>query len=131
MSELRPAPKPKKRPKKGRQPIRRSRVRQKAPKRRFPGREDADALAKIREMPCAVCLQLGFTQTTPTEVEHWVTKARGGYDLGDTFPTCAVHREQRHRQGDKSFARMLRISPRELCEQTEIVIEWDRERSVG
>ena len=135
---IHPAPKPKPRPKKGRKPIRRSRVRQKAPKRRFPGRENREALARIREMPCAVCLHVGEWQESRTEVEHWVTKARGGYDIGDTYPTCAKHRIWRHTLGDKSFAERIGISPRTLCEQTEAALDWadfteryDRERSVG
>ena len=119
---IHPAPKPKKRPKKVRTPIRRSRVRQKAPKRRFPGRENMHALAIIRQMPCYVCRTLGQIQVTPTEVEHWVPKSRGGYDLGDTFPTCANHRELRHTQGDKSFAAILGVHPRQLCENTQRVV---------
>lgn len=64
--------------------------------RRFPGRENPVALELIRQLPCAPCRHFGLRQESPTEVEHWVTKARGGYDVGDTFPTCAHHRELRH-----------------------------------
>lgn len=80
-------------------------------KRRFPGREDPDALAAVRRMPCFPCLILGTEQKSPTEPEHWVTKARGGYDNRDVFPTCAEHRVARHTLGDKAFAALLGLNP--------------------
>jgi len=57
----------------------------------------------LREQPCEVCLAARLKQTERTEVEHWVTKGRGGYDLGDTFPTCGLHRRHRHSMGDLTF----------------------------
>ena len=72
-------------------------------KRRFPSREDREFLRWLRVMPCQPCLVSGRDQTSRTEVEHWVTKARGGYDRGDTWPTCGLHRTERHTLGDKTF----------------------------
>ena len=60
-------------------------------------------LAWLRTLPCEPCRLSGMTQFNPTEVEHWVTKARGGHDLGDTFPTCGYHRTVRHVCGAKTF----------------------------
>lgn len=102
-------PKPPRRTKKPRRPIR-SRGR-----RRFPGREDLTFLAELRRWGCAVCTAAFQRQIGPTEVEHWIPKSRGGYDCGDTFPTCARHREERHRLGVKSF--QARYPQR----------QWDRE----
>lgn len=73
-------------------------------RRRFPGREDPTFLGWLRALPCAVCEASGQFQSHHTEVEHWVTKARGGYDKGDTFPTCQRHRIERH-DGDETFQR--------------------------
>ena len=103
-----PVPKPHREPK---APPKRIRV---TGRRRFPGREDPDALDAIRRMPCLPCLILGMKQLSPTEPEHWVTKARGGYDNRDVFPTCAEHRTARHTLGDKSFAALLGIDPKVL-----------------
>ena len=98
-------------------------------KRRFPGREDPDALDAIRRMPCFPCLILGQKQVSPTEPEHWVTKARGGYDNRDVFPTCAEHRTARHTLGDKSFAALLGIDPKVLTRIVAAALEacWSAE----
>jgi hypothetical protein len=60
-------------------------------------------------MPCAICAALGCRQEHPTEAEHFVNKSQGGYDRGDTFPTCGAHRILRHEQwGTKAFERRMR-----------------------
>ena len=73
-------------------------------KRRFPNRENREYLHWMRySFPCDVCTAADLEQESPTEVEHWITKSRGGYDKGDTFPTCARHRQERHTWGQKTF----------------------------
>lgn len=114
---LHPVPKPPVRPKKAPRGLKRSRLKTRG-QRRFPGRENPAALEAIRTLLCAVCSHLGYPQRTPTEVEHWVTKARGGYDVGDTFPTCADHREMRHRLGDQEFQRLVNVDADTLCAWT-------------
>jgi hypothetical protein len=92
---LHPVPKPAKRPK--------------PDGRLFPDREDPEYLVWIRTFPCACCFAEGRAQRFPTEVEHHVGRAQGGYDRGDTFPTCLEHREMKHvRMGSRAFARYCR-----------------------
>ena len=83
-------------------PKRKARIKTRG-RRRFPGREDRNFLTLLRLLPCAVCESAQLVQTSKTEVEHWVTRARGGFDRGDTFPTCARHRQERHTLGDQTF----------------------------
>src|SRR4029077_14969720 len=83
-------------------------------------RIDEAYLAWIRTMPCAICAAMGHRQEHPTEAEHFVDKSHGGYDRGDTFPTCGAHRMSRHEQwGPKTFERRMReyfhLNLRALC----------------
>lgn len=88
-------------------------------RRLFSGREDPDYLTFIRSLPCAPHQVLGEIQRTPTEVEHFVHKSHGGYDRGDTYPTCGECRERRHvTMGPKAFTRLLLrhgLDERALC----------------
>lgn len=114
------APKPDKSPKKPRK-----RVKARNAERggtRYPERRDEAFLATIREMPCACCRAMGITQVTRTEVEHFVEKGRGGWDRGDTFPTCADHRELRHviwgpRKFREHMLNHFGLDLRKLCTQ--------------
>jgi len=78
-------------------------------------------------MPCALHAAWGRPQVTPTEVEHFVPKSQGGYDRGDTYPTCGECREMRHvTMGPKAFTRMLLrfgFDERKLCKKLVIMYE--------
>lgn len=100
-----PWPKPELRPK-VRKPMKRYNAKRQGS--RFPKRRDRAFIAWIHEFPCAICVAMGHQQITPTEAEHLVERARGGYDKGDVFPTCGEHRELRHVQwGPKTFERRM------------------------
>ena len=106
-----PVPKPRK---KVRRPTGRPRIRLKNRNARRKGRAfgasrvDETYLDWIRSKPCAVHLAMGWEQRTPTEAEHFVSKAHGGFDRGDTYPGCGECREMRHgTMGPKAFTRML------------------------
>lgn len=49
---------------------------------------------------------------------------------GDTYPTCAVHREMRHSEmGPEAFTRMLKrvgFDERKLCKKLVILYESER-----
>jgi len=79
---------------------------------------------------CAICAATWEDQTTPTEVEHWVPKSKGGRDRGDTFPTCAKHREMRHGSPLKFAAlmRKLHLSGKRLCAWYELEYAKEFER---
>lgn len=82
-------------------------------------------------MPCAICAAMGHRQEHPTEVEHFVERSHGGYDRGDTFPTCGAHRILRHEQwGAKKFERRMReyfkLNLRVLCKKLVTLYEAER-----
>lgn len=82
-------PKPKKRPKKGRTPIRRSRVRQKAEKpRRILGVRNRGLTQWVASLKCLRCRKLGRQQESPTECSHMPDSRRFG-DEGNCWPLCA------------------------------------------
>jgi hypothetical protein len=121
-----PAPKPPKRVR-TRSPLRpRKRMKKYNAKRKGRAfgadRVDEAYLAWIRTMPCAICTVMGIRQSSRTEVEHFVDRSHGGYDNGDTFPTCGDHRQLRHELwGPKKFERYLRqdfrLNLRALCDR--------------
>ena len=129
-----PVPKPKKvvRGKRG-APTGRPRTRLKNRNARRKGRAfgasrvDEAYLTWIRGMPCAICKAFGVEQTTRTEVEHFVLRSQGGFDRGDTYPTCGAHREMRHVvMGPKAFTRMLQaqgFDERALCKKLVTIYE--------
>jgi len=93
----------------------------------FAGRRDNAFMAWLHTLPCAICKILGAYQTTPTEVEHFVLRSHGGYDRGDSYPTCGMHREMRHvEMGPKAFTRMLKargFDERALCAKLAMIYE--------
>jgi hypothetical protein len=112
----------------------RSRVKSRNAKRKGrafgAARVDRGFSAWLHTLPCAICALLGVVQTTPTEEEHFVLKSHGGYDRGDCYPTCAVHREMRHGvMGPKAFTRMLLakgLDERALC--TRLAQQYEQEK---
>lgn len=86
--------------------------------RMYADRRDDAYLEWQRQFPCALCMAFGETQTHPTEAEHWVKKSAGGYDRGDTFPTCQRHREFRHGSPRlfEAACKEAGVNPRKLCD---------------
>jgi len=84
----------------------------------------------IRTLPCAPHLAMGLEQRTTTEAEHFVSKAHGGYDRGDTYPGCGECREMRHgTMGPKAFTRMLKargFDERALCKKLVVIYESEK-----
>jgi len=93
-------------------------------------RVDEMYLDWIRSKPCAVHLAMGWVQRVPTEAEHFVSKAHGGFDRGDTYPGCGECRERRHvTMGPKAFTRMLQargFDERALCNRLKAQYETER-----
>jgi hypothetical protein len=91
---------------------------------------DEAYLKWIQGKPCAPHLAMGLEQRTPTEAEHFVHKSHGGYDRGDTYPTCGECREMRHgTMGPKAFTRMLLrlgLDERALCNRLAAQYETER-----
>lgn len=97
MSELRPAPKPKRRVK---IPKRWDQTGFVAPK--IERVHDKDHLADVRKLPCCACLQLGEKQRTRTEAHHTTTRGAFGGD-DSAVPLCTRHHKLWHLIGRKSF----------------------------
>lgn len=143
MSELRPVPKPPKRKKKPRKPIRRSRVRQKAGKpKRFAKRRDPEYLAWIRTQDCHMfgrpgsqgCYYWmgefhgGGRDRMTVEPAHIKTRGAGGDDRNNVVPLCPAHHDEQEGK-IAAFERKYGVDLRKLAQQyTE---RYDRERSVG
>ena len=119
---MNPVPKPRKRAKAKPKGLKRSPMKRYNAKRRgrlfgAACRDDTYTAWMRKRWLCAICAATGETQTSRTEVEHWVARSHGGRDRGDTFPTCARHRELRH-GSPQVFAALLRrlhLSGRRLC----------------
>lgn len=92
---------------KSRKPIKKRNAKREG--RMFAGTRDDAFMAWLHEFPCALCMWFKTEQKSPTEVEHWVKRSAGGKDRGETFPTCAEHRELRHGK-PAEFARLLKKS---------------------
>jgi hypothetical protein len=91
--------------------VRRTPLRQRG--RKAPARflEDFGPQARrCRTLPCAVCVWLKATQTTPTEPHHEPPRSRGGTDR-DTLPACAAHHQRRHAVGGRAFWAEVRLDP--------------------
>ena len=103
MSPAVPKP-PKPRPKKGRKPIRRSRVRQKAGKpRRFANKRWPALQEYVRGRPCDVGGAFTGICDGPTEAAHVRSRGAGGEDANNTVSLCRKHHREQHRIGIQSF----------------------------
>ena len=132
---IHPAPKPKPRPKKGRKPIRRSRVRQKAGKpKRFAQRRDHAYKTWILQQLCAVW---GFLQPfgcegrpdrLPIEPAHLKTRCAGGDDRNNLVPLCPKHHDEQEGH-TRAFEAKYNVNLKQIA--TELTERYDRERSVG
>ncbi|KZY50994.1 hypothetical protein A3734_06440 [Sulfitobacter sp. HI0054] len=79
-------------------PLRRTPMRRKSKKRAAreaspEGREDAEYLAKVHNLPCVICEGFGMTQNSPTEAHH-VKSGRFGKDRTPdkmAIPLCHSH----------------------------------------
>lgn len=60
-----------------------------------PDGEDADYLAKVRELPCCVCEASGERQTTPTTAHHPICGRFSGRKVPDrmAIPLCQSHHQ--------------------------------------
>lgn len=111
MSVLRPAPKPPKREKRARKPLRRSRMKCRGPRTRksgghlFTHGRSPEYLAYVRTFPCAVCMANGLEQETRTQACHVRSRGAGGGDVGNVWPGCEAHHMEQHAKG---FAHMTR-----------------------
>jgi len=132
--ELRPAPKPRRTPKRRVKRLHQSRMKRVNRKRK--GRAfgaacvDQEFIDWIHTLPCAVHVAMGWIQRTPTEAEHFVHKSHGGRDKGDVYPGCGECREMRHgTMGPKAFTRMLQaqgFDERALCKKLVTMYESER-----
>ena len=128
-------PKPKKRPKKVRKPIRRSRVRQKAGKpKRFAKRRDPEYLAWIRKQPCVIGERTSFSFCAgQTEASHLKSRGAGGDDRNNVLPLCHLGHQEQHRRGMQWWIEEYFEGKPEIAQQLaqQYTERYDRERSVG
>jgi hypothetical protein len=95
--------------------------------RLFAGRKDEAYLTWLRTFPCAICLWLGEVQQSRTEVEHWQARSAGGYDNGDTYPTCQKHRILRHEHPEefRMAVQLVKLDLDVLCRRLALQYEKD------
>jgi len=53
-------------------------------------------MARVRKLPCVICLEWGMRQTTPSEAHHVIHGRYGTRKAADTatIPLCAEHHRQ-------------------------------------
>lgn len=85
-------------------------------RQREPREKDPDHLEKVRQLPCYLsgifegCLGIVHTH-------HVKTKGAGGSDR-QVIPLCAIHHNETHRRGVKSFARKYGIDYEKAVRET-------------
>ena len=65
------------------------------------GRAGLAHMARVRALPCCICVSFGFRQTTPTEAHHAICDRHGFEKVPDheTVSLCRTH----HRTGENGF----------------------------
>lgn len=78
---------------------------------------DLDHLARVRSLPCLVCLRLGLAQVTPTQAHHLRQNMMGRRPGDDhAVNVCCLHHLDTyttglHRIGERKFWAALGIDP--------------------
>lgn len=90
-------------------------VRKKAPQRlkrvamkKRPSKvvRDRSRMAFCASLPCIACLVTGRKQVSRTHADHIKTRGAGGKEIGNLWPLCAFHHDERHRVGLQTFEAM-------------------------
>ena len=60
-----------------------------------PDGKDPAHMAKVAQLPCAVCHHFGMVQTSPTQVHHTISGRHGHRKTPDkqTIPLCMCHHQ--------------------------------------
>ena len=116
MTGVYPVKKPTPRAKAGRQPLKRTRMKQRPSK----VVRDRERMAFVASQPCVVCRTYGMTQRSKTQADHVRTRGAGGGERGNLWPLCARHHDERHRLGLKSFQYEYALDAKEIAEVMEI-----------
>ena len=90
-------------------------------------RSEKEKYAKLARLGCILCRQNGITDTD-TEVEmHHVRRFGGKRSLAPVIPLCAYHHRlgnsSYHSLGAKAFTSYWGISPEELIEKTNDLLQ--------
>lgn len=99
-------PKPRRKPKKVRKPLKRSPVTRGKKIKRFARLREPKLLAYVRTLPCILrtIRVTGGPCEGITEAAHLKSRGAGGADKFNVIPLCTKHHREQHRIGIQSFA---------------------------
>lgn len=96
-----PAPKPEPRAKKPRKPL----TSKGGPER------DTARMVYVGTLPCVACESVGLIQRSRSQADHIRSRGAGGKEVGNLWPLCAKHHDERHIKGLRRFAYEYDVIP--------------------
>lgn len=108
-------PKPRKRRKRAPRGLTRARM----TKRPNQVVRDRERMKHCASLPCVACLVTGRRQESRTQADHIRTRGAGGKEVGNLWPLCAHHHDERHRVGLTTFEAMHNLNAEKAGQDVE------------
>lgn len=70
---------------------------------------DRERMKHCASLPCLACLMTGRRQESRTQADHIRTRGAGGKEVENLWPLCALHHDERHRVGLRTFETMYHL----------------------
>lgn len=82
---------------------------------------DRERMTHCASLPCIACLVTGRRQESRTQADHIKTRGAGGKEVGNLWPLCAYHHDERHRLGLTSFEAMYHLDAKKAGADVEYI----------